>query len=128
MICIIHFQNQKMYWYKENLDHIVNQIYKGEGNSELIRDFLVAYEAESGNKSLRNVNNGELFLNVILFNFGSRVFSRIGSLSGRKNKTLYKKVHNSASSGFKYYRNNCSSAKSGSILFSYSISYSAVGL
>jgi len=39
-----------MKWYKKNLEYIVNQIYKGEGESDLIRDFLVAYEVESGIK------------------------------------------------------------------------------
>ena len=100
-----------MRWYKKNLEYIVNQIYNEGANKDLIKDFLVAYEAESGDKSLRNIDNSKLFLGGILFILNP--IGMIGSSSGItsiRNEKNYKHIRNSTSSNYHTYKKNHSTS------------------
>jgi len=112
-----------MKWYEENLEHIINQIYNEKSDKDLIKDFLVAYEYESGDKSLRGVDDGGLFLSAILFN--SKVCLLPGSLSNCKLKSYFSTYSTSLNRECKISNSNsiCSSISRSKKILSY-LSYS----
>lgn len=42
-------------WWKNSLNNLVSLIYNGEASEDLIKDWIVAYEYETGDTSLSNV-------------------------------------------------------------------------
>jgi len=49
-------------WWKTSLNNLIDLIYKDEANEDLIKDWLIAYEYETGDSSLQGVNNLVSFL------------------------------------------------------------------
>jgi len=52
-------------WWKTSLNNLVNLTYSGKGSKELIKDWLVAYEYDTGDTSLRKLKRLDILTSVL---------------------------------------------------------------
>jgi len=125
-----------MQWWKYSLNHIIKEIYN-DAEEDLIKDWLVAYESETGDKSLRMVTSPYILISSLLFSreksktervdyvyigvdlphsstsFEDVVFiiSRSGSASGSKSASLTSCAFSFSKSGSFTYKSKNSRSK-----------------
>jgi len=63
-------------WWKYSLKFIIDLYLKKEASKDLIKDWAVAYESETGDSSLINITPDELLLTITKFN-GLSYYNRL---------------------------------------------------